>query len=46
MHEGREVHPHLCIGADVEEFAEGHTQALVEVMVDPATSFYPLSISL
>lgn len=44
--EKNRFHLRLCIRADAEEFAEGHTQALMEVMVDPATSFDPLCITL
>lgn len=40
--EENRVHLRLCIRTDAKEFAEGHTQALVEVMVDPAASFDPL----
>lgn len=40
------LHLRLCIRTDAEQFAEGHTQALVEVMVYPATSSDPLCTSL
>lgn len=36
----------LCIGTDTEEFAKRHTQALVEIMVDPAICFDPLCVPL
>lgn len=44
--EENRVYLRHCVRADAEEFAEGHTQALMEVMVDPATSFDPLCIPL
>lgn len=31
----------MCIGTNVEKFTEGHTQALMKVMVDPATGSDP-----
>lgn len=36
----------LCVGTDAEEFAERHTQALVEIMVDSAVCFDPLRVPL
>lgn len=43
---GSGLHSRLRIGTDAKELAEGHTQALVEVMVDPATGFDPLCVAL
>lgn len=40
------VHLRLRIGTDAEEFAEGHAQPLVEVMIDPAVGFDPLGAPL
>lgn len=36
----------MRIRTDAEESTEGHTQALMEVMVDSATSFDPLCVAL
>lgn len=42
----KRVHLHLRIRTDAKEFAKGHTEALVEVVVDPATSFDPFCTPL
>lgn len=44
--ETRTVHLHLRIRTDAKEFAKGYTEALVEVVVDPATSFDSLCTPL
>lgn len=39
-------HLRLCVRTDAEKLAESHTQTLMEVMVDAASRFHPLSIAL
>lgn len=42
----RRVGLHVCIRADTQQSAEGHTEALVEVMVDPTSGSDPLGAAL
>lgn len=36
----------LCVRAEAKQLAEGHTEALVLIMVDPAFHFDPLGVPL